>query len=262
MRISAPSAQNEFIAFRPKLKSFIYRLVTHRQDTEDILQETYTRAFEKFSQFEGRSTFKTWVFAIAHNLCRDFLKEKNRWREDLQDLCRTATLASQRIQSEMGEIAMHSPQGKFLIREHIDYCFTCLAKSNSVEDQICLILKEVYAFTVPEIQTISGLTEGQVKYSLTTTRRKMERIFDERCALVNKQGTCQQCSELNGMFNPAQQAEIEIQQLKLAKAAAAGKPADELLELRLALIREIDPIEAQGFDLHNYMLENLESHTP
>jgi len=41
-----------------------------------------------------------------------------------------------------------------------------------------------------------------VKYYLHAGRSKMIGIFDGRCALINKEGVCHQCSELNGIFNP------------------------------------------------------------
>lgn len=249
----------EFITFQSDLKSFLYRLVTNQQDTEDLAQETYIKAFRNIGSFKGNSSFKTWVFAIANNLAKDFLKSKARWKEYYQDRCRTATYASREIQQQMGEIAQNSPQGKFIMKEHIDYCFTCFSKTLLLEAQVCLILKEIYAFKNKEIAQITGLTIDKVKHALADSRKILKRIFENKCALISKTGVCHQCSELNGMFNPKQNAQEEAMKIKMVKARDKNN-FDQLLDLRFKLVAAIDPLTAEGFDLHNYMLENLPSH--
>ncbi|WP_299466031.1 RNA polymerase sigma factor [uncultured Microscilla sp.] len=251
--------QDQFVEFRPSLSSYIYRLVAHHQNTEDIVQEAYIKAFQHLAKFRGESSFKTWVFAIATNLAKDFLKKEQRWQEDYQDRCREATYASQEIQQTMADIAQNSTYGQFVLREHIDYCFTCISKTLMLEEQVCVILKEVYAFKVREIEVIMELSEGQVKYGLANARARLRHIFDNRCSLINKNGACHQCSELNGMFNPKQVFAVEANKVEMVKAQDKANH-EQLLNLRLQLIQSIDPINAQGFDLHNYMLENMPHH--
>jgi len=65
-------------------------------------------------------------------------------------------------------------------------------------------LKEVYGFKVHEIAVIMDQTEAMVKCYLHVSRRRMIEIYDGRCSLINKQGICHQCTELNGIFNPRQ----------------------------------------------------------
>ena len=122
-----------------------------------------------------------------------------------------------------------------------------------------LILKEVYEFKVAEIEIIAGLSQGQVKYGLTNARARLRNIFDNRCSLINKTGACHQCSELNGMFNLQQVFAEEAVKLKMIKEKDKTNH-EQLLQLRLQLVKNIDPVNAQGFNLHNYMLENVPNH--
>ena len=110
-----------------------------------------------------------------------------------------------------------SLQGAFEIKEHITLCFTCISKSLPLEQQLCLFLKEVYEFKVSEVATIIDTSEAMVKYYLHNGRAKMIDIFDGRCALINKEGICYQCSELNGIYNPKQKFQEEIVKIEMAK---------------------------------------------
>ncbi len=257
---STEDYQKEFLEFQPQLKSFIYRLVTNAQDTEDLMQDVYIKAFDALASFQGKSSFKTWVFTIASNKSKDHLRSQKRWHEDYQDNCRTATYNSAALQEEMGQLTATSPHGRYVINEHIEFCFTCMSKTLLVEEQVCIMLKEIYSFKIQEIITITGLTEGKVKHALANARKRYHKIFNDRCSLINKKGVCHQCTELNGLLNPTQDSEQATLAVKLVKERDR-LDFDKLLDLRMALVRNINPLEGEGFDLHNYMLETLPDHS-
>jgi RNA polymerase sigma-70 factor (ECF subfamily) len=56
--------------------SVAYRMTGNGQDAEEIVQETFLRAYKSLQRFELRSSFATWVYRIAVNRCLDFLKAK------------------------------------------------------------------------------------------------------------------------------------------------------------------------------------------
>ena len=245
----------EFEAVRGQLKSFILRITASVPDTEDIIQDTWIKASDKLETFKGNSTLKTWIFAIASNLAKDNLKAKKRWTENVTDVCKTAAMSNQQFFQEAMNIRMTSPQGNFEIKEHIAFCFTCIAKSIPLEHQVCLLLKEIYDFKVVEIALIADTTEAMVKYYLHTGRSKMVNIFEGRCALINKNGTCHQCSELNGIFNPKQNAQEELNKIEMVKAAEGGDK-ENLFDLRMKIIKGIDPFESGAAELQLHHLEH------
>jgi len=59
--------QTLFAEFQDQLKSYLYRLLTDRDDVDDLTHETFIRAFTKISTFNQDSSLKTWVFKIATN---------------------------------------------------------------------------------------------------------------------------------------------------------------------------------------------------
>lgn len=53
-------------------------IVQNREEAEDVVQDTYARAFERFSQFEGRALLSTWLTKIAMNEARKRMRERSR----------------------------------------------------------------------------------------------------------------------------------------------------------------------------------------
>ena len=245
----------EFETFQGELKSFILRMTASVQDAEDIVQETYIKAHAKLNTFRGESSLKTWVFSIASNLARDLLRAKKRWPENVTDICREEALGNTQFFQEAIQIRETSPQGNFEIKEHIAFCFTCVSKSLPLEQQLALLLKEVYGFSMKEIASILNQTEAMVKYYLHTSRSRMIEVFDQRCSLINKQGICHQCTELNGIFNPKQKAQEELVKIEMAKDAE-NKSKEELFDLRMKILQELDPFESGAAELQLHHLEH------
>ncbi|TAE34024.1 MAG: RNA polymerase sigma factor [Cytophagales bacterium] len=245
--------QDLFAQFQPQLKSYLYRLLTDRNDADDLTHDTFVRAFDKISSFGGQSSLKTWVFQIATNLAYDHLRLRKRWLPSAQDDSKAYSYENPVVPTTFFEIHQNAPYGSYEIREHIDFCFTCIAKTLPLEQQVALMLKDVYGFSVIEIGQILTQTEGRIKHLLHDARSTMTGIFANRCALVSKTGACHQCSELNGVFNPKQDVQVERMKLAMVRASADASQA-ELYELRAQLVQAIDPLRTTGTDLHEAIM--------
>jgi len=247
--------REEFIQFRTQLKSYLFRLSASKEDSEDLLQDTYLKVFDKIDSFKGLSSFKTWVFSIATNLAKDNLRVKERWGENWMDLVRDAHVSDPSLFAKKREILESSTESKFIISEHLNYCFNCTSKTLLLNEQICLWLKEAYQFKVSEIMVIAKLSEGKVKHALADARKHLTRIFKSKCALINKKGTCSQCTGLNKMYNPEQDEHIEANKIKMVKERN-GKNYEQLIELRLELVKNLDPLSGNTTSLHHYLIQN------
>jgi RNA polymerase sigma-70 factor (ECF subfamily) len=246
--------QKLFSEFQTQLKSYLYRLVTDRNDAEDLAHDTFVKAFDKISTFKGSSSLKTWVFTIATNLAYDHLKKYKRWKVDAQDQSKALALSNKDVYNAINLVSYASGEGAYEMKEHIDFCFTCISKTLPIENQVALILKDIYDFSVQDICLILEKTEGVVKHLLIDARKTMTEIFDHRCALVNKNGVCNQCSELNGVHNPKQNQQAELMKLELVKASKKFN-REELFELRIQLVKVIDPIRGKGADLQDIIMK-------
>lgn len=246
--------QQLFGAFQDQLKSYLYRLLANRNDADDLTHDTFIRAYDKLHLFQGESSLKTWVFQIATNLAYNQLKRQKRWTPDVSEQAKKLVMENPKMYQTIEQVAATSTEAIYELKEHIDTCFTCISKNLPIENQITLILRDIYEFPIKEIRLILGKSEGQVKYLLQTGRNTMTVIFDQRCALVSKNGVCHQCSELNSWFNPKQNQQEALMKLKLVKEA---KKQDQkaLYALRANLVKTIDPLRSKGHDLQEVLLQ-------
>lgn len=247
--------ENTFEETKPQLKSYILRMTASVHDTEDLVQDTWIKASQKLSTFKGESSLKTWIFSIGSNLTIDFLRKKKRWPENVTDICKEAAQKDPKHFQETLQIIETSAYAKFEIKEHIAFCFTCIAKSLPLEQHLCILLKEVYDFKIQEVALILETTDALVKYHLHTARQKMVDIFEGRCALINKEGVCHQCSEINGIFNPKQNIQEEMVKIKMVKEADKADK-QRLLDLRLEVLKDLDPYDSSAHDLQLHHLEH------
>ncbi len=249
-----------------QLRAYLLRMTASRADADDIAQETYIKAVRSIDSFQGQSSLKTWLFAIASNLAKDNLRYRKRWTEDVTDISKQAALADRQFFQEAMTIRATSPQGHFEIKEHIAFCFTCIAKSLPIEQQVALLLKEVCEFKVREIAEIMPASEAMVKYWLHVGRSRMIEIFDRRCAIINKEGVCHQCTELNGIFNPKQNAAEELLKIDMAREGQKTADKERLFDLRMQVVKSIDPFESPAAELQLHHLEFdrkvMEKHLP
>src|SRR6059036_3920568 len=58
-----------------------YRMTGNEQDAEDVVQETFLRAYKQLSRFDARASFGTWVYRIASNYSLDLLRVRRRRNE-------------------------------------------------------------------------------------------------------------------------------------------------------------------------------------
>src|SRR5579862_6573318 len=58
-----------------------FRMTGNEQDAEDVVQETFLRAYKRLSDYEARASFSTWLYRIASNYSLDLIRSRRRHEE-------------------------------------------------------------------------------------------------------------------------------------------------------------------------------------
>src|SRR5210317_719472 len=66
------------IKYTPRLYGLVYNMTSNREDTNDVLQDVFAKAYRSLGRFRGNSTFYTWIYSIAVNMTLNFLKKRKR----------------------------------------------------------------------------------------------------------------------------------------------------------------------------------------
>jgi RNA polymerase sigma-70 factor (ECF subfamily) len=72
-------ALNEIMArYQTALHSYAYRFVGDADEAADLVQETFVRVYLKRAKYKPKGKFRTWLYTIAGNLCRDWIRSRKR----------------------------------------------------------------------------------------------------------------------------------------------------------------------------------------
>jgi RNA polymerase sigma-70 factor, ECF subfamily len=239
--------------FRRPLFAYVYRMVTLRQDAEDLLQDVLVRVLQSLPSFRGEARFKTWLFGIATHACMDHLRAKKRWRVEAQ-LYGQQNTEGDEGKLESLEALIHSPDFVFEMREHIAFCFSCISRTLEPDEQAAIMLREVLDFSNQESAAMLEVSEPVFRHRLSSARSKMISSYDGLCQLINKTGVCWQCKGLQE-FAGAGHCGPELVQIEVAPGVDVT--ADTLFDARLKIVRETGFPESQTRKMHDLFFEGL-----
>jgi len=239
--------------WRKPLFGYIYRMVTLRQDAEDLLQDVLVRVLENLPSFRGEARFKSWLFGIATHVCLDHLRHKRRWRVEAQLEGQYETEADP-AKVEQVSAALSRPDFIFDIREHIAFCFTCIGRTLPPEEQAAVMLREVLGFSNQEAARILSVSEPVFRHRLSDARGTMIQSYDGLCQLIKKDGPCWQCRGLRE-FAPQANRGPDLVQIEVTPGVAVTP--ENLFEARLKIVRDADLESGRTRSLHDMFYEGI-----
>ena len=148
--------------YRAKIFTMVYRMVCNENDPWDLAQEGFLKAWRSIQQFQGRSSFYTWLYSLTVNLTIDSLRRKGRRVEVELDDAIPSSLPSPRANYHRNEI-----------RQHINAALAQL----SPEHRAVIVLKEIEDLQYQEIAKILNLSIGTVMSRLFYGRKQLQSIL-------------------------------------------------------------------------------------
>ncbi|PYS78759.1 MAG: RNA polymerase subunit sigma-24 [Acidobacteria bacterium] len=158
--------------------ALLYRLTSDAEESRDLTQETFLRAFQSISRFRGDADLKTWIYRIAINQARNRWRWWKRRRRDL-----TVSLDDNRGPSEQPLSASlrnedaPDPEQETLAREREGQLRGALLGLRSAYRE-AVILRDVEGFSYEEIATTLEISIGTVKSRLSRGRLELRRKLE------------------------------------------------------------------------------------
>jgi RNA polymerase sigma-70 factor (TIGR02960 family) len=183
--------------FRPELVAHCYRMVGSAHDAEDLVQETYLRAWRSYAGFEGRASIRSWLYKIATNVCLTAV-EPRRARVLPSGLAGPGDGPDQPPSPVApGEVSWlgplpdrwitapaDDPAATVVARESVRLALIASLQHLPARQRAILILREVLAFSAAETAKILGTTTAAVKSGLQRARARLDELEPARDALL------------------------------------------------------------------------------
>jgi RNA polymerase sigma-70 factor, ECF subfamily len=170
--------------FRGELLAHCYRMLGSAEEAEDLVQETYLRAWRSFDGFEGRSSVRTWLYRIATNVCLTAIERRGRrplpsglggpaedpeaplvagpevpWLQPFPDVL----LAGKQ----------EDPAAVAVSRAGIRLAFVAALQYLSARQRAVLILRDVLELPAAEVADLLGMTTTAVNSGLRRARAQL-----------------------------------------------------------------------------------------
>jgi RNA polymerase sigma-70 factor, ECF subfamily len=174
--------------FRGELLAHCYRMAGSAEEAEDLVQETYLRAWRSFDGFEGRSSVRTWLYRIATNVCLTALERRGR-RPLPSGLgapsgdAQAAVVAGPEVpwlQPLPGALLAASPADPAAVaasRAGIRLAMVAALQHLSARQRAVLILRDVLDWPAAQVAGLLGTTTTAVNSGLRRARAQLARAL-------------------------------------------------------------------------------------
>jgi RNA polymerase sigma-70 factor (ECF subfamily) len=174
--------------FRRELLAHCYRMTGSLDEAEDLVQETFLRAWRSHGGFEGRSSLRVWLYRIATNACLTALEQRGRRAlpsglgAPCDDPAAAPVAAGPEI-SWLGPIPdalvtgpAEDPAAIAVARESLRLGLIACLQYLPARQRAVLILRDVLAFPAAEVAAMLGTSTVAVKSTLQRARTRLEQV--------------------------------------------------------------------------------------
>ncbi|WP_235503494.1 RNA polymerase subunit sigma-70 [Aeromicrobium sp. Root344] len=154
---------------RRELHVHCYRMLGSFEDAEDTVQETFLRAWRRRETYEGRATFRAWLYKIATNACLDLLAKRRPgpatggevlWLQPYPD----------RLLDELAADEADDPEALAVARETIELAYVVAVQHLAPRPRAVLILRDVLGWPAKDVAELLGDSVNSVNSALQRAR--------------------------------------------------------------------------------------------
>jgi RNA polymerase sigma-70 factor, ECF subfamily len=176
--------------YRGELRAHCYRMVGSYEDSEDLVQGTFLRAWRRRKSFEGRSSFRAWLYRIATNACLDFLDRRPRAARPGEAAKPPAGVPwLQPYPDEVLEAvpsADAEPEAEVVAKETMELAFIAAIQLLPPKQRAALILRDVLGWSAKDtaevLETSVAAVNSALQRGRATLRKHLPRRRDDWAA--------------------------------------------------------------------------------
>ncbi len=157
-----------------KVFRLAYRMTRNEQDAEDVVQETFLRAYRRLRQFESRSSFGTWIFRIAVNSALDLTRKLGRREQAEQQMPGDEVGAEKLCQLPTPEPA----PDRLLLSGELKHKVENVLASLSPKVRTAFVLRHYEGMPIEEIGSVLGLKGSATKNSIYRAVQKLRKELE------------------------------------------------------------------------------------
>jgi len=170
------SAFDELVVkYTPRLYGLVYNMTSNHEDTNDLLQDIFAKAYKAIRGFRGKSSFYTWIHSIAVNMTLNFLKKRGRrFQLSLDDV----DTSIQNDKEFLEATASSSPVREADLSELQKRLNEAMMKLSD-EHRAVVTMFHIQGMPHAEISKILRVSEGTVRSRLFYANRQLQNYLDE-----------------------------------------------------------------------------------
>lgn len=212
---------------RGEIQLHCYRMLGTIHDAEDLVQDTFVRAWQSIDHFEERASFRSWLYRIATNACLNSLKLRSRMRRYLPESCGPAAEHMPGTQpatdvawlepypdSALENIADSAPQPdtRFESHEFVRLAFVAAIQHLPPRQRAALLLHDVLGWSAEESARLLDASVAAVNGALQRARATLRKRVpppgvtsspptDRQLALIDRYMRCWENMDVDGFVN-------------------------------------------------------------
>ena len=149
-----------------------YRMTGNQQDAEDVVQESFLRAYKQLGKFDERASFGTWLYRIAMNCSLDLVRARKRRNEQLAP-------ADSELDEPVLTLPSPDPDPSRLalsgeVRDRVSDAMNLLSAS----ERTAFVLRHFEGMCIEDVSRVLGCQPGAAKHSVFRAVQKLRRALE------------------------------------------------------------------------------------
>lgn len=174
------------------------RMLDHPQDAEDAMQEILLKALTRLSSFEGRSSFRTWLYRIVVNHVLNM--KRGRMEQATRSFCSYGHGLDNTPDLDLPDPSSVSADVRLLVAEAMIGCTSGMLLCLDREQRLTYILGEIFGVTDTVAAELLEISCENFRQRLARARRDLHNFMNDKCGLVNRANPCRCAKKTRGFI--------------------------------------------------------------